>query len=106
MSVLINGMEMPPNCYRCPFCDYVSGRCDAARENPYTPESRYEKRADFCPLVPVPPHGRLIDADALLSAYEGDLWLTARTDYAEGLRDVATDIKQAPTTIEAEDEDN
>ena len=65
MGVYINGMEMPKSCYVCPFCDYVSARCDAVKGNPYTPESRYEKRADFCPLVPVPDHGRLIDADEL-----------------------------------------
>lgn len=56
-----------------------------------------------CEAVPVPPHGRLIDADALLSQYKGNIW-TAKTDYAEGLRDVANDIKQAPTIIEAEEE--
>jgi len=65
MGVYIKGMKMPESCYVCPFCDYVSARCDAVKGNPYTPESRYEKRADFCPLVPVPDHGRLIDADAL-----------------------------------------
>lgn len=61
MSVLIKGMEMPTNCDVCPFCDYASARCDAVKGAPYTPESRYEKRADFCPLIEVPPHGRLID---------------------------------------------
>lgn len=66
MSVLIEGMDMPTSCYVCPFCDYVSARCDAVKGNPYTQESRYEKRDDFCPLVPVPPHGDLIDRKALL----------------------------------------
>ncbi len=70
MSILIKGMEMTTNCYVCPFCDYVAARCDAVKGKPYTPESRYEKRADFCPLLPIPPHGRLIDADALLARFE------------------------------------
>ena len=65
MGVYIKNMEMPKSCYVCPFCDYVSARCDAVKGTPYTPESRYEKRADFCPLVPIPPHGDLIDRDAL-----------------------------------------
>lgn len=52
--------------------------------------------------LPSIPHGRLIDADELLSQYKGNIW-TAQTDYAEGLRDVANDIKQAPTVIEAEE---
>lgn len=65
MSVYIKDMEMPKNCYVCPFCDYVSARCDAVKGTPYTPQNRYEARAEWCPLVPVPEHGRLIDADAL-----------------------------------------
>lgn len=62
MGIYIKGMEIPKSCYVCPFCDYVSARCDAVKGNPYTQESRYEKRDDFCPLVRVPPHGDLIDA--------------------------------------------
>ena len=99
MSILINGMEMPTSCYVCPFCDYVSARCDAVKGNPYTPESRYEKRADFCPLVPVQPHGRLIDADALIEDLErqckevfridavspDDYWITRNEAYNEAL---------------------
>lgn len=50
------------------------------------------------------PHGRLIDADAILSQYNGNI-LTAQNDYAEGLRDAAEDIKTAPTIIEAEEEE-
>ena len=96
-SVLINGMEMPKSCYICPFCDYVSARCDAVKGNPYTPESRYEKRADFCPLVPIPPHGRLIDADAfekhIKKDWEGyDQW-------------IAVEVENRPTVIEAEEEE-
>ena len=39
---------------------------------------------------------RLIDADALLSQYEGNI-LTAQIDYAQGCRDIIDDIKAAPT---------
>lgn len=65
MSVLIKGMEVPKSCYVCPFCDYVSARCDAVKGTPYTPTSRYDTRAEWCPLVPVPDHGDLIDRDKL-----------------------------------------
>lgn len=97
MSIIINGMEMPKSCYVCPFCDYVSARCDAVKGNPYTPESRYEKRADFCPLVPVPKHGRLIDADALIKG-EGRYLISFGK---EGI-DIA-EINRAPTIIPAEE---
>ena len=55
MSVLIKGMEMPTSCAFCRFYGaycYAKGDEDAHSTAP-------------CPLVPVPPHGRLIDADAL-----------------------------------------
>lgn len=95
MSILIKGMEMPKSCYTCPFCDYVSARCDAVKGTPYTPTSRYEVRADWCPLIPVPPHGRLIDADAL--RYWSDDSAMIAFDYV-----TRSDIKAAPTIIPAE----
>lgn len=39
---------------------------------------------------------RLIDADALLSQYHGNI-LTAQIDYAQGARDIIDDIRNAPT---------
>ena len=48
MSLLIRGMEMPKNCFICPFKNLEI--CD-----------------EDCPLIEVPPHGRLIDADAMLN---------------------------------------
>ena len=106
MGVYIAKMEMPKSCYICPFCDYVSARCDAVKGTPYTPESRYEKRADFCPLVPVPPHGRLIDADVQdaqiealierhLHGYTKSTW-----DFICELRDI---LKRNSTIIPAEE---
>ena len=69
MSVLIKGIEMPKNCFECPW------RCKVDPENllcrisgeyfEETFSSTIQNRHKSCPLVPVPPHGRLIDADAL-----------------------------------------
>ena len=97
MSVLIKGMEMPKAGNWKTIRIYYDGTC---AEPNWQGDCRYMQG---CEAVPVPPHGRLIDADALLSQYTGYFW-TAKTDYAEGLRDVANDIKQAPTIIEAEEE--
>lgn len=55
MSILIKGMEMPTNCPLCPCSDDESRYCRAANE--YIPMLGHPK---FCPLVPVPLHGRLI----------------------------------------------
>ena len=87
MSILIKGMEMPTNCYTCPFCDDVEGVCIVL----YAVEHKWE-RTHSCPLVPVPDHGRLVDADALLKEIEkfaGNHWTVAM-------------IKKAPTIIPAD----
>ena len=71
MSVLIN-MEMPKACvYRengqymeCPLYD-TDGYCGAINKEASHKEGVRDKD---CPLAPVPKHGRLIDADALLNS--------------------------------------
>ena len=61
MSILIKGMEMPKSCGNC----FFDTHCDNWRlRNWGAPPP------DDCPLVPVPPHGRLIDADALMARFE------------------------------------
>lgn len=62
MSVLIRGMEMPTSCCQCPVNMYL---CKRGYEYLLEHPALYDERAEDCPLIPVPPHGRLIDADAL-----------------------------------------
>ena len=66
MSVLIKGMEMPINCVSCKVAVVVK---DGVLCTPMFRIVKKEKilseRQQDCPLVEVPPHGRLIDADAL-----------------------------------------
>jgi len=68
MSILIKGMEMPTSCFQCEFCtkkDPDNLMCIISQK---TFEDRFyhiEHRDESCPLAPVPPHGRLIDADKL-----------------------------------------
>lgn len=101
MGIYIRGMEMPKACMECPIetdygtCGYYSLYVEAGHE------SDCEKRRDDCPLIEIQSHGDLIDRDELLSQYGGPIW-TAKTDYAEGLRDVVADIKCAAAIIEAE----
>ena len=85
MSVLIKGMEMPYGCANCSFCSSPIYDCkgratyccnidiEELRGKDVTEEvlNMWEGGASesfpaWCPLVEVPPHGRLIDADALL----------------------------------------
>ena len=76
MSVLIKGMEMPSACVFCELYDGDFYWCRGAKKE--VPYRQDDKRAKFCPLVPVLPHGRLIDADALGADLLYDAELCAR----------------------------
>lgn len=73
MSVLVRGMEMPTSCGECRMSNGIS--CYAAA--PDTEDivvERIDDRPSWCPLVPVPEHGRLIDADALKRLIDNSLF--------------------------------
>ena len=65
MSLLIKGMEMPIQCLSCPLWKLIHVKgiwkdyCGASN---CIIKDVYSK-PDWCPLVEVPPHGRLIDYD-------------------------------------------
>ena len=82
MSVYIKGFPLPNNCGACPL------RLAWCRERIYM-----VTRPERCPLVPIPEHGRLIDADALME----------NAQY-KGTHDIvnAWDIANAPTIIPAD----
>lgn len=105
MSILIKGMEMPTRCYTCPCADLEFYDCNLM------PGTRIEqhKRLDACPLVTVPPHGRLIDADALVNKHFGKEFLTRvmtadEDDLGTALVNVPLVINNAPTIIPADPE--
>lgn len=96
MSILIKGMEMPTNCSQYPCSDDDSRYCRAA--NKYIPMLG---RPSWCPLVEVPPHGRLIDADALKMSIA---FAEKTAEWAvPALRAVLMVIDEMPTIIEAEE---
>ena len=121
MSVLIRGMEMPKSCMSCGFkinCDECEGyecfctvlhrdigympfnRCFLREDAPVVPS---DCRLEDCPLVPVPPHGRLIDADALMELYADtdDLQLAKMKVPIAVIRQ---NIMDMPTVIPASEE--
>lgn len=86
MSILIRGMEMTKNCDVC----FMRDACEYSMP--------LGKRLTDCPLVEVPtPHGRLIDADALLEKKNTHIDVLADWRYVR----VST-IEDAPTIIESE----
>jgi len=97
MGVCIKGMEMPVTCCHCPLMGYdpdiewnYGGR---KTQGAYICVLTHElidntKRENHCPLVLVPAHGRLIDADEL-----DKIWGLIGHD----------DLEAAPTIIPAEE---
>ena len=92
MGVYIKGMDMPQNCLECPLVVCLDVKSD-------------------CPLVPVPPHGRLIDEqwlkDAMVTTLEA-LKKNPKMDRQEMHLIAAFDtlrcmVEDAPTIIEAEE---
>ena len=111
MSILIRSMDIPTSCDKCRFC--VNGFTDDAPMYECAVQScenvsvlvesdgkPFDFRPDWCPLVELPPHGRLIDADELKSKFRhgnGD-------DDADSawISTIRRFITQADTIIEAE----
>lgn len=65
MGVYIKSMEMPTNCEDCPMVFSVNFGILCTPTHNIVGDGEISKKQDFCPLVSVPPHGRLIDADAI-----------------------------------------
>lgn len=103
MSVLIKGMEMPTNCESCPCktSDAFGGLgCQATGYIPLRKAN--QDRPDWCPFVPVPSHGRLIDADAAVVAIQNSIEVVH-----DGMQKILLDYAQkmfnaTPTIIESE----
>ncbi len=97
MSILIKGMTMPKNCGECPIMILEDTNClhELFWGCPIVFEASPQGKAfrpNYCPLIKVKPHGRLIDADALMEQImiiTKDRW-------------VYNTISHAPTIIEAE----
>ena len=106
MSVLIKGREMPKSCDMCwaldDYGDYP--RCRITEEQRGYNFPVREQRMSKCPLVPVPPHGRLIDADALVLPTNLNDWNSV-VEYVHNITDCWKAIDNASTIIPADKED-
>ena len=96
MSVYIRGMEMPNNCRDCPLEDAYEGyNCRIVEKSA---NWGLEGRPSWCPLIPAPPHGDLIDRDALLD--------TATIHWSQTTNESCfpiDEIEYAPTVIPADE---
>ena len=104
MSIIIKGMEMPKNCSDC-LLNYDQMMCIVTGTRWWSDtmvlmdfDSAKERLHD-CPLVELPPHGRLGDLDKLMTEFmDSDLDHLQRDDWREVIQIVA----DAPIVIEAE----
>lgn len=90
MSILIKGIKMPKSCLLCPFGDEF-GKCCVNLELEDANELTHS-----CPLVELPDHGDLIDADWLKEeCKEPEVWWETETQMKRILAN-------APVVIPAE----
>ena len=102
-SVLIKGMKKPETCSKCPFCQFggldLKLRCLVTDESIINFDVK-EKRAGNCPLVEIPPHGRLIDASEMAIKFSClDIDITTVKNLHECLMEI-------PTVIESEEQEH
>ena len=97
MSVIVKGMKMPKSCSKCRWFDMGGGygyQCTLLHKSFDMWNEISVARDKDCPLIEVPPHGRLIDADELANktfySTTGAPYITYKT------------FCNAPTVIEAE----
>jgi len=105
MSILIKGMEMPQNCGDCPLFEskYHYHGCHAVPES-FSVLNMWDfvgEKPSWCPLIELPPHGRLVDIDRLflevnnlINSEKGILQIVSETEKL---------IRNAPIVVESED---
>ena len=105
MGIYIKDMQMPTSCWNCDIgrSEYSDGIRCPFYDLEYEEQCAYkETRHEGCPIMNVPPHGRLIDADALMK----DGWVLQK--YEEKPTHLVThtmplNCPSVPTIIEAEE---
>ena len=116
MGIYAPNVDIPKNCCVCGFsrtANYrkkdiengfraIGGRMCSITGNVMPMYCSYRTKMRECPLVPVPPHGRLIDADALTSVLETLKGKSGNPVIWDQMTDIVKDIH---TVIDAEDGD-
>lgn len=96
-GIYIKGMEMPKDCLKCPFCLFADGYWKCLVDGSHA-DFGGTCRPSLCPLVPVPPHGRLVDADAAIANRDADM------NWCYDLHDLPDYLSDCPTIIPASEE--
>lgn len=101
MGVYIKNMEMPTSCGFCVFEQETGDGCECYVNGCLT---EYQKRPDDCPIVPVPPHGDLIDRDEYRDEFMNGVYALCSDDSDNYRANAIIDLwDYAPTIIPAEE---
>ena len=106
MGIYIKGMKMPQRCDECVFLaegEYKGKRYPCichAKGFPIKP-SETDLRDGLCPLISVPNHGRLIDADMM----EKECCPGCENKFHKYENCIDCVVANAPTVIKADKED-
>lgn len=110
MGVYIKGMEMPTGCGECRFVQKGSQEFCGLLLPDFKYSENWSIRPDHCPLIELPPHGDLIDRDALnIDISKSVIFTVAKNRPSAEMRGafkVLDRLENAPTIIEAEEADN
>ena len=116
MSILIKGRSMPDNCQECVCLNDEYLYCQAVGRKP-SDDNLMNTRPDWCPLIEIQSHGRLVDADSYAQEIRerhesASEWYKKATDdeilaRAESAMITFTEcfltLKKMPTVIPAEE---
>ena len=107
MGIYIEGMEMPHDCDECRLCAFIPvGDYGIHRKClPLNANAEITIRRTDCPLIPVPEHGRLIEADAFdarIRLAGGMCEEELTEDFKDGVQTTLYMLKSQPTVIPAE----
>jgi hypothetical protein len=98
-GIYIKGMEMPKNCDDCHFdfdCPY-----DESQDGYKMMGGRPRK----CPLIPVPPHGDLVDRAEMREIAISLLDKAVTDQEANAIREMWSHLGQLPVYIPAEEDE-
>lgn len=102
MGIYLKNINKPNNCISCPL-HHMIGRyhyCQAFKPYLYMKEFKKSDIKDDCPIIEIPPHGRIIDAGTLMREMHNTI-----LEDGEDRRIFYSVIERQPTIIETDESD-
>lgn len=107
MDILIKGMKMPKNCDECRIMVFEDTNCapELYCGCPIVFQAHPQgvgNRPNYCPLIPLPKHGRLKDYDRIMKEYDEWFSKTESREYENMFYALKMAINGSPTIIPAD----